>query len=204
MLNERDRKGFLLVLSSPSGGGKSTIYNALLEMGEPFGFSVSSTTRPPRPGEIDGVHYHFISDEAFKRKIAEGEFAEWADVHEHKYGTLKKFVEKALAENKIMIFEIDVQGAVQLREAYPEDTVLVFIAAPSAGESERRLRSRGTDSEEDIRIRLRNSREEINRYMEYDYFVINDRLEDAIGDVISIVRAELLASDRFIGEIWPD
>ncbi len=202
MWNRGERKGLLLVISSTSGGGKSTIYNALLAKGDPFAFSVSLTTRPPRAGEIDGVHYRFIDENVFDEMVRNGALAEWAVVHGNKYGTQKKFVEDALENGKIMIFEIDVQGAAQLKAAYPKDSVLVFIAAPSAGETERRLRGRGTNSEEDIQLRLKNAAEEISRFNNYDYLVINDVLEEAIEDVFAIARSERLAVKRFKGEIW--
>jgi guanylate kinase len=202
MWNRGERKGLLLVISSTSGGGKSTIYNALLAKGDPFAFSVSLTTRPPRAGEIDGVHYRFIDESVFDEMVRNGALAEWAVVHGNKYGTQKKFVEDALENGKIMIFEIDVQGAAQLKAAYPKDSVLVFIAAPSAGETERRLRGRGTNSEEDIQLRLKNAAEEISRFSNYDYLVINDVLEEAIEDVFAIARSERLAVKRFKGEIW--
>lgn len=202
MLNEPRRKGFLLVISSPSGGGKSTIYKAILERGEPFAFSVSATTRPPRADEIDGVHYNFIDDAEFDRMISDGEFAEWANVHGHRYGSPKKYVEEALAKNKIMIFEIDVQGAMQLKKSYPDDAVLVFIAPPSRKETEKRLRERKTDSPEDIALRLNNAVKEIEFYRDYNYLVFNDRLEDAIEDVLSITNAERLRTKRFEGELW--
>lgn len=204
MLNRGDRKGFLLILSSTSGGGKSTIYEALLAKGHPFAFSVSLTTRPIRKGEIDGVHYRFVDEETFDSMISAGELAEWAVVHENKYGTPKEFVDTALEEGKIMIFEIDVQGAEQLKAAYPDDSVLVFIAAPSAEETERRIRLRGANTEEDIQIRLKNAYAEIARCWDYDYIIINDVLETAIEDVFSIARAERLASKRFQNEIWPN
>lgn len=204
MLNEKNRKGLLLVLSSTSGGGKSTIYRALLEKGDPFAFSVSATTRPPREGEVDGVHYRFITEGEFNEMIEKDALAEWAAVHGNKYGTPRRYVDEALDEGKIMIFEIDVQGAAQLKEAYPDDVVLVFISSPSAKETERRIRSRGANTEDDIRLRLKNAREEISHVNEYDYLVINDILEEAIEDVYSIARAECLAIKRFKGDIWPD
>lgn len=204
MSSKRNKKGMLLVLSSTSGGGKSTIYRALLERDDNFEFSVSLTTRPPRGGEVGGVDYNFVSEETFDEMIAQGKLAEWAVVHGNKYGTLKKYVNEALEKGVVMIFEIDVQGAAQLKAAYPEDSVLVFIAAPSAEETERRLRARETNTEEDIELRLKNAREEIEHFEEYDYLVINDLLEEAIEDVYSIARAEQLAVKRFRGKIWPE
>jgi len=204
MLNEPNRKGFLLVISSPSGGGKTTIYKALLEMGEPFAFSVSATTRPPRSDEVEGIHYYFISDERFDEMIVENKFAEWAVVHSHRYGTPRESVENALRENKVMIFDIDVQGAAQLKAKYPKDTVLIFVAPPSATATESRLKARKTDSQKDIELRMKDARQEIEQYSNFDYLVYNDKLEDAIADVLAIVNAEKLAVKRFCGKVWPD
>jgi len=197
MLNETNRKGFMLVISSPSGGGKTTICQALLDMGAPFEFSVSATTRPPRPDEIDGVSYHFISDDEFSKMIEHDEFAEWAAVHGHRYGTPKRFVERALETGKIMIFEIDVQGAMKLKTAYPDDTASIFIMPPSLDEIKKRLGKRGTNSEADIRLRLKNARAEIARAKEFDYIVINNRIENAIEDTLAIAKTEMLAAHRF-------
>jgi len=204
MSNRRERRGFLLVLSSPSGGGKTTIYEALLKKGEPFEFSVSATTRPPRESEIDGVHYRFVSDSQFDRMITEAKFAEWAVVHNHRYGTPKSYVDQGLAQGKVMIFEIDVQGAAQLKTSYPDDTVLVFIAPPSLTETERRLSKRETNSDEDIALRLKNAKKEIRQFIYYDYLVINDDLDEAIEDIMNVVRAESLKSARFMGKVWPE
>jgi len=204
MSSNKQNRGILLILSSTSGGGKSTIYKALLEKGDPFAFSVSATTRPIRSGEIDGVHYSFISDAEFDRMVEAGEFAEWALVHNKRYGSPRKYIDKALDENKVMIFEIDVQGAAQLKKAFPKDAVLVFIVAPSAAETEKRLRGRKSNTEEDINLRLENAREEIKHYCEYDYLVYNEVIEEAIEDILAIVRAESLAIKRFAGKIWSE
>ncbi len=202
MLNEKSRKGFLFVISSPSGGGKSTIYSALLALGNPFEFSISATTRPPRKGEIDGVHYHFITEERFTEMVEHGDFAEWANVHGHRYGTPREFVDRAFAEGKIMILEIDVQGAFQLKKNYPDDAVLVFVAPPSRIETERRLRTRAVNTEDDIALRLDNAAEEIKHAKAFDYIVFNYKIEDAITDVVAIATAEFASAKRFIGEIW--
>ncbi|HHS51028.1 MAG TPA: guanylate kinase [candidate division Zixibacteria bacterium] len=204
MSNKLCRKGYLLVISSPSGGGKTTIYNALLAKGEPFNFSVSLTTRPPRPTEIDGVHYRFVSDEEFTHLVDKNEFAEWAFVHGHRYGTLRDSIEKAFIDGVIMILEIDVQGALQIKENYPQDSVLVFIAPPSIEETERRLRARETNTPEDIVLRIKNAIDEIANAHQFDYLVINDDLQMAISDVSCIARAEYLKKCRFLGEIWED
>ncbi|RKZ29321.1 guanylate kinase, partial [bacterium] len=136
--------------------------------------------------------------------VENNRFAEWAHVHGYRYGTPKEYVEKALTEGMVMIFEIDVQGAAQLKAAYPDDAVLVFVVPPSAAETERRLRARKTNTEEDIQIRLKNAREEIRHWEDFDYLVYNDRLEDAIQDVLYIARAEQLETKRFSCDIWPD
>ena len=203
-MSSEDYTGILLVISSPSGGGKTSIYRALLESGPPYEFSVSVTTRPPRGGEEDGVHYRFIGDEEFERLVEEDSLAEWAEVHGHRYGTRKEYVERALDSGRVMIFEIDVQGARQLREAYPEHVVSVFIVPPSPQELERRLRERGTDDDDEIELRLKNARDEIKSYNEFDYLVYNDILKDAVADVKSIVRAELQKTKRRTGDIWPE
>ncbi len=202
MLNENNREGLLLVISSPSGGGKSTIYKALLEMGEPFGFSISATTRPPRTDEIDGVHYRFVSEDEFSEMVEREQFAEWANVHGCRYGSPKRFVDEALHEGKIMILEIDVQGASQLKKAYPENTVTVFVAPPSLDETETRLRKRGSNSEGEIRLRLSNASIEIRHSHDFDYIVLNSKIADAVADLLSIARSEHLATKRFIGDIW--
>lgn len=202
MLNESNRKGLLLVISSPSGGGKSSIYSALLKLGHPFEFSVSATTRPPRSGEIDGYHYRFVSEDEFSEMIKRGELAEWAEVHGHRYGTPRSFIERAFEQGKIMILEIDVHGALAIKETYPRDTVLVFVAPPSKEETERRLRARAANSEDDIALRLSNAAEEIAHAREFDYIVFNRDLQTAITDVLSIASAEFISSSRFLGEIW--
>ncbi|MCK5833489.1 guanylate kinase [bacterium] len=204
MLNDKERRGFLFVISSPSGGGKTTIYKALLAIGNPFAFSISVTTRKPRKGEIDGIHYHFIDDQQFTSMIENDELAEWAEVHGYHYGTPRVFVEEAFMEGKIMILEIDVQGAMQLKEHYGRDAVLVFIAPPSIKETERRLRARASNEENDIAVRLNNAKDEIKKINEFDYLVFNNELDDAISDVTAIAQAEHLSYHRFSSKLWPE
>jgi len=204
MLNEKNREGFLLILSSPSGGGKTTIYSHLLKQGDPFTFSVSVTTRPPRENEIDGVHYFFVDDREFDSLIENDELVEWAEVHGNRYGSLRKYVDEVLNNNRIVIFEIDTQGAMQLKKSYPDRSVLVFIAPPSMAECEHRLRARNTNTEKDIALRLHNSVEEVKKFEDYDFIVINDHIEHAVDDVLSIARAQWLVCERFIGTLWPD
>jgi guanylate kinase len=190
------RRGLMIVLSSPSGAGKSTIARLLLENDRQLELSVSVTTRPRRPSEIDGVHYHFVSQREFDGMRGTEALLEWAEVHGNFYGTLREPAEKAMAEGRDMLFDIDWQGALQLNEKMPADVVSIFILPPSLDELRRRLRRRAEDSEEIIETRLRNARLEIEHWKEYDYVVINDDLERAYGAVRAIVTAERLRRDR--------
>ncbi|MGC1548458.1 MAG: guanylate kinase [Rhodanobacter sp.] len=180
--------GTLFVVAAPSGAGKSTLVNALLEHEPAISLSVSHTTRPPRLGEQYGRHYYFVEREAFEREIAEAIFLEHAEVHGNLYGTSRNTVQDLLAQSRDVLLEIDWQGAQQIRKSKP-DCVSVFILPPSRVELERRLRGRGSDSAEVIERRLRNSREEIAHAHEFDYIIVNDRFEDALGDLQAIVRA---------------
>lgn len=178
MSNERPR-GLLLVVSSPSGAGKTTLCNRLREEFPKIGFSVSYTTRQPRPGETDGVEYHFVSHERFQEMAAADEFAEYAMVHGNMYGTAARQVAVALHEGCDILFDIDFQGGRQLRNRFREEVVLVFILPPSLRELERRLRQRGTDADEVIAQRLKVARSELAHYDEYDYLIVNDDLDNA-------------------------
>ncbi|RUM88612.1 MAG: guanylate kinase, partial [Thermovibrio sp.] len=160
MLNKL--KGLLIVISAPSGTGKTTLVHMLLKEFPDLEFSVSYTTRPPRPGEVDGRDYHFVDRKTFERMIEEGDFLEWAEVYGNLYGTSRTQVLKALNEGKDVILDIDTQGALQVKKNFPE-AVLIFILPPSLKELERRLRNRGTDDEETIERRLKTAREEIRR-----------------------------------------
>jgi len=190
----RDR-GTLYVVSAPSGAGKTSLVRALVERVPGLSLSVSHTTRRPRPGEEDGVHYHFVDLETFERMAAEGAFLEHAWVFGHRYGTSRAWVEGRLAEGVDVILEIDWQGARQVRAALPE-AVGVFILPPSLEVLEQRLRGRGQDSEEVIRRRLAEAVEEMAHYAEYDYVVVNEVFEEALADLEAIVRARRLALDR--------
>ena len=190
-------KGLLIVISAPSGTGKTTLTRMLLEEFPHMEFSVSFTTRPPRPGEVNGKDYWFVSKEEFLKRIEEGDFLEWAEVYGNLYGTSKSQVLKALNEGKDVLLDIDPQGALQVKENFP-DAVLIFILPPSLKELERRLRKRGTDSEEVIEKRLKIAREEIRRAPLYDYIVVNDSLEVAYGRLKSIITAEKFRSSRFL------
>lgn len=190
------RRGLMLVLSSPSGAGKSTIARNLLETDPQLNLSVSVTTRPRRASEIDGVHYHFISEREFKRMQDNDEMLEWAQVHGNFYGTPREPAEKAMAEGRDMLFDIDWQGALQLQEKMAADVVSIFILPPSMAELRARLNRRAEDNPEVIERRLRNAREEIEHWREYDYCVINDDLDRAFMACQSIVASERLRRDR--------
>ncbi len=197
MLNKL--KGLLIVISAPSGTGKTTLVHMLLKEFPDLEFSVSYTTRPPRPGEVDGKDYHFVDRKTFERMIEEGDFLEWAEVYGNLYGTSRTQVLRALNEGRDVILDIDTQGALQVKKNFPE-AVLIFILPPSLKELERRLRSRGTDDEETIERRLKIAREEIRRAPLYDYIVVNDVLEVAYENLRSIIRAEKLRTERLKGQ----
>jgi guanylate kinase len=188
-------KGLLVVISAPSGTGKTTLTHMLLKEFPNMEFSVSYTTRPPRPGEVNGKDYFFVDRETFERMIEEGDFLEWAEVYGNLYGTSKSQVLKALNEGKDIILDIDTQGALQVKKNFPE-AVLIFVLPPSLSELERRLRRRGTDDEETIERRLKVAREEIRRAPLYDYIVVNDVLEVAFENLKSIIRAEKCKTER--------
>jgi len=189
------RRGVLFVLSSPSGAGKTTISRMLLDTDDGIGLSVSATTRPMRPGETDHVDYHFVSDEEFDRKVAAGEFLEWAHVFGHRYGTLKSEVFKQIESARDVLLDIDWQGTQQLKQVDP-DIVRVFILPPSMEELERRLRERGTDNDEVIANRMARAAAEISHWAEYDYVLINDDAEHCRKLVHTILKAERLKAAR--------
>lgn len=181
-------EGTLFIVAAPSGAGKSTLVNALLAREPAISLSISHTTRPPRVGEEYGRHYYFVERGEFEQEIAEGIFLEHAEVHGNLYGTSRKTVSGLLGQGNDVLLEIDWQGARQVRKA-KADCVSVFILPPSRAELERRLRGRGSDSAEVIERRLHNSREEIAHAHEFDFIIVNDRFEDALDDLQSIVRA---------------
>ncbi|HXS03213.1 MAG TPA: guanylate kinase [Rhodanobacter sp.] len=185
--------GTLFVVAAPSGAGKSTLVNALLEREGAISLSVSHTTRPPRAGEQYGRHYYFVDRAEFEREIAEGIFLEHAEVHGNLYGTSRTTVQGLLEQGRDVLLEIDWQGAGQIRRSKP-DCVSVFILPPSRAELERRLRGRGSDAPDVIERRLHNSRGEIAHAHEFDYIVVNDVFEQALGDLQAIVRAVRLRS----------
>lgn len=190
------RRGLMLVLSSPSGAGKSTIARNLLESDKAFELSVSVTTRPRRASEIDGVHYHFRSHRDFEILQDNNELLEWAEVHGNFYATPRAPAEQAMADGRDMLFDIDWQGAEQLRDAMRGDIISIFILPPSLRELKDRLRRRAEDQEDVIEARLANARAEIEHWRDYDYVVINEDLDQAFVSVRAIVEAERLKRDR--------
>ncbi|MHA6684333.1 guanylate kinase [Mesorhizobium sp. A556] len=190
------RRGLMLVLSSPSGAGKSTIARNLIESDQSFELSVSVTTRPRRGSEIDGIHYHFRTPREFEMLRDNDELLEWAEVHGNFYATPREAAEKAMAEGRDMLFDIDWQGAKQLKEKMRGDIVSIFILPPSMKELKARLKRRAEDQEAVIETRLKNARTEIEHWTEYDFVVVNDDLDRAFGEVRSIVSAERLRRDR--------
>lgn len=170
----------LFVVSGPSGAGKGTLLAKVREQMPDLGLTVSATTREPREGELDGVSYHFLSEGEFSRRVDADEFLEWANVHGHRYGTLRSEVDKNLAAGHSVVLEIDVQGALNVRKAYP-DCVLVFIEPPSMEVLEERLRGRGTESEADVELRLADARDEMALAPRYDERIVNDDLTTAVG-----------------------
>jgi guanylate kinase len=195
----RRRRGLLIVLSSPSGAGKTTISRMLLDADREITMSISATTRPKRPGEIDDVDYHFVDDAEFDRMIDAGDFVEWAPVFGYRYGTPKVPVKDALRDGRDILFDIDWQGTQQLQAAMGEDLVTIFILPPSMSELERRLRERGTDSEEVIADRMARAAGEISHWPEYEYVLVNRDTDECIREVTAIVEAERLKRARQIG-----
>ena len=186
---------FPIILSAPSGGGKTTIAHQLLAVRKDVGYSVSCTTRPPRDGEVDGRDYHFRSLKDFKRGQAAGEFAESAEVHGHLYGTLRAEVERVLSSGKHVIMDIDVQGARQFAAAFP-GSVLIFILPPSAEALIARLEARGTEDPKSLIRRFRSAKDELKAIDLYQYVVVNDEVDSAVAAISSIIEAEGLARSR--------
>lgn len=201
-------RGLLLVISGPAGSGKGTVIKALMEKEKNIAYSVSATTRAPRPGEVNGVNYHFISVEDFKKRIEEGGILEYTEYCGNFYGTPKKEAEAVLDSGKNLILEIEVEGAGNIKRLCPE-AVLIMLLPPSHAEQEKRLRGRGTETEEKILARLAQAREEIKQLGIYDYVVYNrdGEIDECAGDISAIIRAERLsrhrhpdAEKKFLGE----
>lgn len=185
-----DRRGVMLVISSPSGAGKSALSRLLLQTESSIHLSVSVTTRPRRPSEVDGVHYHFIDVARFEEMRARGDLLEWAEVHGNFYATPRKPVEQALAEGRDVLFDIDVQGTLQLYETMRDDVVSVFILPPSIEELERRLKRRAEDADAVIRRRLHTAEGEIAHWQDYDYVLVNEDLDACFVQLSGILAAE--------------
>ena len=195
------RRGLMFILSSPSGAGKTTLSRMLLAADAEIRLSVSATTRPPRPNEVDGVHYHFVTPERFQAMIDEDDFYEWAEVFGHRYGTPKGAIRAALKEGQDFLFDIDWQGTQQLYQKDQQDVVRVFILPPSIEELPRRLQGRATDSAEVIAARMERARAEISHWDGYDYVIINDDVEVCFDKVHAILEAERMKRQRQTGLI---
>jgi guanylate kinase len=193
------RRGLMLVLSSPSGAGKTTLSRRLLEVDSKISLSVSATTRAMRPGEQHGKDYHFIGQDDFAAWVAQGKFLEHAMVFGNRYGTPAHLVTEALTEGRDVLFDIDWQGTQQLKEKMRDDLVSIFILPPSHDELERRLRTRASDSEEVVAGRMAKAADEISHWPEYDYVIVNTDLDKALADVQAILNAERLKRTRQIG-----
>ncbi|WP_404712293.1 guanylate kinase [Sphingomonas sp. MMS24-J13] len=195
------RRGVLFVLSSPSGAGKSTIARMLLEADRDIAMSVSATTRPMRPGEVDGRDYHFVELEQFRQMVRDDEFLEWAHVFDHRYGSPRQPIEDMLGSGKDVLFDIDWQGAQQLYQKAGGDVVRVFILPPSVEELGRRLARRGTDDQAVIDGRMARAASEISHWDGYDYVLINDDVQACFDQVLTILKAERLRRSRQTGLI---
>ena len=193
------RRGLMLVLSSPSGAGKTTLTRKLLDEDKGVALSVSVTTRKIRPGEKDGRDYYFVNRKRFDAMVEKNELLEWAEVFDNYYGTPKKPVMDALAAGRDVLFDVDWQGTQQLRDKAPKDLVSIFVLPPSIPELERRLHKRAQDDYETIHRRMAKAADEMSHWQEYDYVVINHDLDQAFADVIAILTAERVKRDRQVG-----
>ena len=194
-----ERRGLMFVLSSPSGAGKTTLSRLLIERVEGLSLSVSATTRPMRPGEVDGRDYAFVDEATFTAMVQRNDLLEWALVFDNRYGTPRAPVDAALSSGRDVLFDIDWQGTQQLREKARDDVVSVFILPPSAADLERRLHTRAQDSDDVIRERMARAAHEVSHWAEYDYIVINRNIDEAFAEVQSILKAERLKRERRTG-----
>jgi guanylate kinase len=194
-----ERRGLMFVLSSPSGAGKTTLSRLLIERVEGLSLSVSATTRPMRPGEVDGRDYEFVDDATFAAMVKHNDLLEWAVVFDNRYGTPRAPVYAALARGRDVLFDIDWQGTQQLREMARADVVSVFILPPSAADLEQRLQTRAQDADNIIRERMGRAAYELSHWAEYDYIVINRNIDEAFAEVQSILKAERLKRERRTG-----
>jgi guanylate kinase len=198
-LNGIERRGLMFVLSSPSGAGKTTLSRMLVKEAAALQMSVSATTRPMRPGEVDGADYYFVDRPKFDAMVAAGEFLEWANVFDNCYGTPRGPVDAALSAGRDVLFDIDWQGTQQLRSHAPNDVVSVFVLPPTVQALEHRLHTRAQDSDEVIHSRMKKAGDEMSHYDAYDYIVINDNIGVAFESVKAILRAEQLKRERQVG-----
>ncbi len=190
------RRGLLLVISSPSGAGKTSLSRRLVEAEPDLTLSISATTRAPRAGEADGREYHFKSAGDFQHMVEAGAFLEWAEVHEHRYGTPRAAIERLLAEGRDVLFDIDWQGAEQIRKAAPDDVVGVFILPPTMAVLAGRLKGRASDAPDVIERRLGRAKGEIEKWGQYDYVIVNEDFDRAYADLIQIYHAERMRGAR--------
>ena len=189
-----ERTGKLIIVAGPSGAGKGTIENAVMSTFPEIEFSVSVTTRPKRDYEVEGKHYFFISKDDFLQKIKNDELVEWQEVYSkngHLYGTLKSYIENALLEGKVLLLDIDIKGGINVKQAYPDESVSIFIEPPSIDALEQRLIARGTDSEEQMLIRLERAAEELDLGQLFDYKIINETLDKAVQEFKSILNENI-------------
>lgn len=196
-------RGFLLIVSSPSGAGKTTLTRRLLREHATLDFSVSYTTRPQRPGERDGIDYHFVDAATFERMVGAGEFAEWFMVHGNRYGTARAPIEASLAAGRDMIFDVDFQGAHALADAWPHDSLRVFILPPDLATLASRLRSRATDAPDVIERRLRKAIDELGHYLEYDELIVNAELEPAYQVLVAVYLTRRYGDQARADVPWP-
>jgi guanylate kinase len=200
---QNNRRGVMLVLSSPSGAGKTTLSKRLLAFDSNVTMSVSVTTRPPRPGEADGIDYHFITMPEFERQAAAGALLEWAEVFGNGYGTPKAPVEAALAAGRDVLFDIDWQGTRQLRERAGSDLASIFILPPSAAALQKRLTERGLDSPDVIATRMAKAADEVSHWDEYDYVIVNDDLDQSLATIVAVLAAERRRRRRNLARLEP-
>jgi len=196
-MNSMYQKGAILLLSGPSGCGKSSLLKEVYKVITNYYFSISTTTRTPRVGEKEGVDYYFVTKEEFKKDIENGNFLEWAEVHGNYYGTSLSPIYKALEESKLVIFDIDVQGFEQVIAKLGNITTTVFITTPSIKVLEQRLYTRDTDTQEIIEKRILNAKKEISYIDKYDYFIVNDNLEEASAQLVSIAKSSLIKASLY-------
>jgi guanylate kinase len=194
--HQANRRGVMLIIASPSGAGKTTLSRLLLQTVAGITMSVSVTTRPRRPSEVDGVHYHFLSRRDFETTRERGDLLEWAEVHGNMYGTPRSLVDAALADGRDVLFDIDVQGTLQLYDKAREDIVSVFILPPTVGEMQTRLQRRAEDDAKTIRKRLATAGKELPHWVDFDYVIVNDDLDRAFSELQAILLAERLKRGR--------